>query len=55
MKVSENVTFRIFRGQPDSSGKPLGKLVDYTVNMDEGMVVLDVIHRIQAEHSPDLA
>ena len=30
-------------------------MVDYTVEMDEGMVVLDVIHRIQAEHAPDLS
>ena len=27
---------------------PFGKMVDYKVDLDEGMVVLDVIHRIQA-------
>ena len=33
----------------------IGKMSDYKVEYDEGMVVLDVIHRIQAEHAPDLA
>ena len=46
--MSGDVTFRVFRGAPDSVGDPFGKMVDYTVEMDEGMVVLDVIHRIQA-------
>jgi len=54
-EVSEKVTFRVFRGVPDSEGTPFGKMVDYKVDLDEGMVVLDVIHRIQAEHAPDLA
>ena len=53
--MAEDVTFRVFRGEPDSEGTPVGQMVDYTVEMDEGMVVLDVVHRIQAEHSPDLA
>ena len=52
--MSQEVTFRVFRGVGDASGEALGKMVDYTVEMDEGMVVLDVIHRIQAEHAPDL-
>jgi succinate dehydrogenase / fumarate reductase iron-sulfur subunit len=43
-------TFRVFRG--DRSG---GELHQYEVNVDEGMVVLDVIHRIQATEAPDLA
>jgi succinate dehydrogenase / fumarate reductase, iron-sulfur subunit len=43
-------TFRVWRG--DSTG---GKFVEYKVNVDEGMVVLDVIHRIQAQHAGDLA
>ena len=51
----EDVTFRVFRGEPDEEGVPSGEMVDYTVEMDEGMVVLDVIHRIQAEHAPDLS
>ena len=53
--MAEDVTFKIFRGEPDEDGDPFGEMVDYTVEMDEGMVVLDVIHRIQAEHAPDLS
>ena len=53
--MADEVTFRVFRGEPDEDGDPFGEMVDYTVEMDEGMVVLDVIHRIQAEHAPDLA
>ena len=53
--MSEKITFKIFRGEPDEDGDPFGSLEDYTVDLDEGMVVLDVIHRIQAEHAPDLA
>jgi|TARA_B100000959_G_scaffold239368_1_gene259941 succinate dehydrogenase / fumarate reductase iron-sulfur subunit len=54
-EMAEKVTFRVFRGEPDSDGIPFGKMVDYKVDLDEGMVVLDVIHRIQAEHAPELA
>jgi succinate dehydrogenase / fumarate reductase, iron-sulfur subunit len=43
-------TFRVWRG--DRQG---GKLVDYTTNIAPGMVVLDVIHQIQAEQANDLA
>ena len=53
--MTDGVTFRIFRGEPDKDGVPFGKMVDYKVDLDEGMVVLDVVHRIQAEHAPDLA
>ena len=53
--LSDKVTFKVFRGEPDSEGEPFGQMVDYTVPLDEGMVVLDVIHRIQAEHAPDLS
>jgi len=42
--------FKIWRGD-----KKEGELVDYTVNVDKGMVVLDIVHKIQAEHSGDLA
>src|SRR5213080_1989075 len=41
---------KVFRG--DSSG---GEFVDYTVDADEGQVVLDVIHTIQATQASDLA
>nr|AIE90363.1 succinate dehydrogenase and fumarate reductase iron-sulfur protein (sdhB) [uncultured marine group II/III euryarchaeote AD1000_02_G03] len=53
--MSEEVTFRVFRGEPDADGEPFGRMENYTVELDEGMVVLDVIHRIQAEHAPDLS
>jgi succinate dehydrogenase / fumarate reductase iron-sulfur subunit len=43
-------TLRVFRG--DASG---GAFRDYRVEVDEGMVLLDVIHRIQATQAPDLA
>lgn len=42
--------FKVYRG--DSSE---GKLIDYKVDVDEGMVVLDVIHRIQTNQANDLA
>src|ERR687895_2000372 len=32
-----------------------GRLVDYTTDVTEGMVVLDAIHQIQAEQANDLA
>ena len=40
----------VWRG--DASG---GDFMPYTVAADEGMVVLDVVHRVQAEKAPDLA
>jgi succinate dehydrogenase / fumarate reductase iron-sulfur subunit len=43
-------TFRIWRG--DHSG---GDFKDYVTPVSEGMVVLDAIHRIQAEQANDLA
>jgi succinate dehydrogenase / fumarate reductase, iron-sulfur subunit len=42
--------FRIYRGDNER-----GQLVHYETEVDEGMVVLDVIHRIQAEQANDLA
>ena len=47
------VTFSVFRGEPDADGDPFGKMIDYTIELDEGMVVLDAIHSIQAEFAPD--
>ena len=44
-------TMRIFRGN-DTDG---GEYVDYDVNVDEGQVVLDVVHTIQGTEAPDLA
>jgi len=43
-------TFRIWRG--DARG---GRFEAYPTPVSEGMVVLDAVHRIQAEHAPDLA
>ena len=43
-------TMKVFRGGPGG-----GDFRDYRVEVDEGMVVLDVIHRIQATQAPDLA
>jgi succinate dehydrogenase / fumarate reductase, iron-sulfur subunit len=43
-------TFRIWRG--DARG---GDFKSYDSDVSEGMVVLDVVHRIQAEQAPDLA
>ncbi len=42
--------FRVWRG--DSEG---GELKDYEVEVNEGEVVLDVIHRLQATQTPDMA
>jgi len=44
------IAMKVFRG--DSAG---GEFVDYTVEADEGQVVLDVIHTIQATQANDLA
>jgi succinate dehydrogenase / fumarate reductase iron-sulfur subunit len=43
-------TMRVFRGDPAG-----GDFKDYKVESGVGMVVLDVIHRIQATQAPDLA
>ncbi|HLX77860.1 MAG TPA: succinate dehydrogenase/fumarate reductase iron-sulfur subunit, partial [Acidimicrobiales bacterium] len=47
---SGSVVLRIWRG--DSEG---GEFRDYEMPAVEGEVVLDVVHRIQAEKAPDLA
>jgi len=43
-------TLKVFRGGPAG-----GDFRDYRVDADEGMVVLDLVHRIQATEAPDLA
>jgi succinate dehydrogenase / fumarate reductase iron-sulfur subunit len=43
-------TFRIWRGQNGT-----GDFRDYTTEISPGMVVLDAVHRIQAEQANDLA
>ncbi|HEY3753354.1 MAG TPA: succinate dehydrogenase/fumarate reductase iron-sulfur subunit [Pseudonocardiaceae bacterium] len=42
--------FRVWRGDDEK-----GDLQDYTVEVNEGEVILDVIHRLQATQTPDLA
>lgn len=42
--------FRVWRG--DDTG---GEIQDYDVEVNEGEVVLDIIHRLQATQTPDLA
>lgn len=43
-------TFEVYRGHEQA-----GSLETYTIDVDEGMVVLDAILRIQTEQAPDLA
>ncbi len=45
-----NASLRVWRG--DDTG---GGLQDYTVEVNDGEVVLDIIHRLQATQTPDLA
>jgi succinate dehydrogenase / fumarate reductase iron-sulfur subunit len=42
--------FRVWRGDSDK-----GDLQDFTVEVNDGEVVLDIIHRLQATQVPDLA
>jgi succinate dehydrogenase / fumarate reductase iron-sulfur subunit len=48
--MGHDLTMRVWRG--DASG---GDLTSYVVPVEEGEVVLDAIHRLQAEQAPDLA
>jgi succinate dehydrogenase / fumarate reductase, iron-sulfur subunit len=48
--MAYDASFRVWRG--DASG---GVLQDFTVEVNDGEVVLDVIHRLQATQTPDLA
>ena len=49
-QMSLRARFRVWRGDADA-----GELVDYTVEVNEGEVVLDIIHRLQATQAGDLA
>ena len=44
-------TFRIWRNNPGEAGG----FEDFRTEVSEGMVVLDAVHKIQAEQAPDLA
>jgi len=48
--VSYKANFKVWRGDADG-----GDVQDYIVEVNEGEVVLDIIHRLQATQSPDLA
>jgi succinate dehydrogenase / fumarate reductase iron-sulfur subunit len=48
--MSYQGSFRVWRGDSDGGG-----LEDFTVEVNEGEVVLDIIHRLQATQAPDLA
>jgi succinate dehydrogenase / fumarate reductase, iron-sulfur subunit len=48
--TASTATFSIWRGDRNSAG-----FRDYRVEVSEGMVVLDAVHRIQAEQAHDLA
>ena len=48
--MSYEAKFRVWRGDDGD-----GELIDYTVEVNEGEVVLDIIHRLQATQAPDLA
>jgi succinate dehydrogenase / fumarate reductase iron-sulfur subunit len=48
--MSYEAAMRVWRG--DAGG---GELRDFTVTVNEGEVVLDVLHRLQATQTPDLA
>ena len=48
--AAQQVHMQVWRG--DVSG---GEFRDYRVEAGEGMVVLDIIHAIQAQHANDLA
>jgi succinate dehydrogenase / fumarate reductase iron-sulfur subunit len=48
--MATQATFRIWRGDPAG-----GQFQDYVTPVEEGMVVLDAVHRIQAQQAPDLA
>jgi succinate dehydrogenase / fumarate reductase iron-sulfur subunit len=48
--MNMQATFRIWRGTADQ-----GAFRDYPTEVSEGMVVLDAVHRVQAEQANDLA
>jgi len=48
--MTYNAKFRVWRGDADN-----GDLQDFTVEVNEGEVVLDIIHRLQATQASDLA
>jgi succinate dehydrogenase / fumarate reductase iron-sulfur subunit len=47
-----NASFKLWRSDPAGGA---GGFKEYRTEVSEGMVVLDAVHRIQAEQAPDLA
>jgi succinate dehydrogenase / fumarate reductase iron-sulfur subunit len=50
-KANMDATFSIWRSEPFGGGS----FRNYRTEISDGMVVLDAIHRVQAEQAPDLA
>ena len=50
MSSTTTATFKIWRGNAEG-----GQFREYQARIDEGMVVLDAVHQIQAEQAPDMA
>jgi succinate dehydrogenase / fumarate reductase iron-sulfur subunit len=48
--MGERRIFHVFRGDGEA-----GAMLTYEVELDAGMVVLDAIHRIQAQYAGELA
>ena len=48
--MTHDAKLRVWRGNATGGG-----LTDFTVEVNDGEVVLDVIHRLQATQTPDLA
>jgi len=48
--MTYDAKFKVWRGDADG-----GDFADYDVEVNEGEVVLDIIHRLQATQAPDLA
>ena len=48
--MADDAILSIYRGNNES-----GEMVNYSVPLEPGMVVLDAVHSVQAMHSPDLA
>ena len=46
-----DATFKLWRSEPGGAGA----LKEYRTTVSEGMVVLDAVHKIQADQAPDLA
>ena len=48
--MADDATLQIYRGDDEQ-----GEMVEYTIPIAPGMVVLDAVHTVQATHAPDLA